>query len=196
MITAKALKSTPAEAAGGSDAELIAKVAAGDEASFRALTERYTGLIFSVAYRISYNRSAAEDAVQETLLRLWQKAGDYDAARGASVKTWLCRIATNLIIDERRKSGREYHGEVPEKADPAEGAQAVMEGRQTGQIVGRVLQDLPERQRSALVLFHYEGLSVKEIAEVLKTTPKGAERLLDRSRQALRRGLEEYKGVL
>jgi RNA polymerase sigma-70 factor, ECF subfamily len=134
--------------------------------------------------------------VQETLLRLWQKAADYDAQRGASVKTWICRIATNLCIDERRKSGREYHGEAPEKADPAQGAQAAMEDRQTGQIVGRVLQDLPERQRSALVLFHYEGLSVKEIAHALKTTPKGAERLLDRSRQALRRGLEEFKGVL
>lgn len=196
MITAKALKETPADAAGGSDEDIIAKVAGGDEASFRILTERYTGLIFSVAYRISYNRTAAEDVVQETLLRLWQKASDYDAQRGASVKTWICRIATNLCIDERRKSGREYQGDVPEKADPAEGAQAAMEGRQTGQIVGRVLQDLPERQRSALVLFHYEGLSVKEIAQVLKTTPKGAERLLDRSRQALRRGLEEFKGVL
>jgi RNA polymerase sigma-70 factor (ECF subfamily) len=112
------------------------------------------------------------------------------------VKTWICRIATNLSIDERRKSGREYSGEIPEQADPAEGAQAAMEEKQTGQAVGKALQELPERQRSALILFHYEGMSVKEIAEVLKTTPKGAERLLDRSRQALRRELKEFEGVL
>ncbi|HTK86009.1 MAG TPA: sigma-70 family RNA polymerase sigma factor [Patescibacteria group bacterium] len=196
MLKAGAAEKTREETAGGSDEDLVARIAAGDERAFRDFAERYTGLIFSVAWRMSRSRAAAEDIVQETLLRLWQKAGDYDVKRGASVKTWLCRIATNLCIDEKRKGGREYGGELPETADPSEGAQKTMETKETGEIVGRVMQELPERQRSALILFHYEGMSVKEIAEVLQTTPKGAERLLDRSRQALRRGLEVYKGVL
>lgn len=179
-----------------SDDILIARVAARDEAAFGIISERYSGLIFSIAYRMLNNRTTAEDIVQDVLMKLWNFAGDWDIKRGASVKTWICRIAGHACIDLQRKGKRESLGEVPETADTAENAEGALRARQTGAIVGRALQDLPERQRLALVMFHYEELSVAEIATALETSPKAAEGLLTRGRVTLRQTLEQYKGVL
>lgn len=178
------------------DAELITSVAAGDERAFRLLADRYTKLIFSLAYRMNFNAAGAEDMVQETLLRLWQKAGDWDANRGASVRTWLCRIAVNLCIDTKRKTKRDYTGEMPEQVDTSPSAQAMLEQRETSSIVRRAIEALPDRQRAALVLFHYERLAVKDIATTLKMTPKAVERLLDRARRGVRRNLQGVEGGL
>lgn len=178
------------------DDSLIAQVAARDEAAFRLLGERYSGLVFTIAFRMLNNRAGAEDVVQDVLIKLWNNAGDWDRARGASVKTWICRIATHSCIDVQRKRKRETLGDVPETADAADGAETMLKTRQTGIIVGRALQELPERQRLALVMFHYEDLSVADIATVLETSPKAAEGLLTRGRAALRQSLEAYKGEL
>ena len=191
-VSASAL---PSES-GPTDQELMTRIAKQDEKAFRLLADRHTGLLFNMAYRMNFSRAQAEDIVQETLFRVWQKAGDWDPNKGASPRTWMCRIATNLCIDNKRKAVHEYDGEAPERADTAPSAQAVLEADEAGGIVGRALQDLPARQRSAMVLFHYEGMTMKEIAAVLKTTPKSVERLLDRARWTLRRELETYRGLL
>lgn len=177
------------------DEELIARITAGDEAAFRVLAERYGNLLYSIAYRMRFSKAGAEDVVQEAMMRIWQHAGKWDKAKGASVKTWICRIASNLCIDDLRKQGRET-GDMPEdRADDAAGPHDALEEKQTGAMVGRQLQALPRRQRMALVLFHYEGLSVVEVAQALGTSHKGAESLLTRARVALRQRLEKYEGA-
>jgi len=178
------------------DEILIARVAVKDEAAFRIMSERYSGLIFSIAYRMLNNRAAAEDMVQDVLFKLWNFAGDWQAQKGASVKTWLCRITGNACIDGLRKKKPVNIDAVPDMADTAQNAEGNLRDRETGAIVGRALQDLPERQRLALVMFHYEEMSVIDIASVLKITPKAAEGLLTRGRLALRQSLAAYKGVL
>ena len=183
------------EGAVRSDTDLIAAIAGGDEGAFRLLADRYTKLIFSLAYRMGFSRGQAEDALQETLLKLWQRAGDWDADRGASVRTWLCRIAVNHCIDMKRKTKRDYTGEMPEQVDPAISAQTMLEQRDTARTVRQAIADLPERQRASLVLFHYERMAVKDIAVTLQLTPKAVERLLDRARQGLRRTLAGMEGL-
>lgn len=178
------------------DEILIARIATRDEAAFRMLADRYSGLLFSVAYRMLNSHAGAEDMVQDALIKIWNHAGDWDPKRGASVKTWICRIISYACIDVKRKSGRETLGEVPETADPGRNAETAVSDGETGAIVGKAMQDLPERQRLALVMFHYEGLSVAEIAAALETSPKAAEGLLTRGRSALRDSLVKYKGVI
>lgn len=178
------------------DDVLIRRVAARDEAAFGVLSERYAGLIYSIAYRMLNNRSAAEDMVQDVLFKLWNFAGDWQAEKGASVKTWLCRITGNACIDGLRKKKPVNIDDVPDMADTAQNAEGDLRERETGVIVGRALQGLPERQRLALVMFHYEEMSVIDIAGVLKITPKAAEGLLTRGRLSLRQSLAAYKGVL
>ncbi|MDB5490947.1 MAG: polymerase [Micavibrio sp.] len=183
------------ETAPGDDV-LIARVALKDEAAFGLMSERYSGLIFSIAYRMLNNRSAAEDMVQDVLFKLWNFAGDWQVEKGASVKTWLCRITGNACIDGLRKKKPLSIDDVPEMEDTTQNAEGDLRTRETGAIVGRALQDLPERQRLALVMFHYEEMSVIDIAGVLKITPKAAEGLLTRGRLSLRQSLAAYKGVL
>lgn len=181
---------------GPADDVLIKLVASKDEAAFRALSERYAGLIFSIAYRMLNNKSAAEDMVQDVLFKLWNFAGDWQAEKGASVKTWVCRITGNACIDVQRRKQPVNIDDVPEISDTAQNAEGYLRQKETGAIVGKALQDLPERQRLALVMFHYEEMSVIDIAGILKVTPKAAEGLLTRGRAALRGTLAEYKGVL
>lgn len=178
------------------DEILIARVASKDEQAFRMMSERYSGLIFSIAYRMLNNRTAAEDMVQDVLFKLWNFAGDWQAEKGASVKTWLCRITGNACIDVQRKKKPVNIDDVPEMADTARDAEGDIRTRETGAIVGAALQELPERQRLALVMFHYEEMSVIDIAAVLKITPKAAEGLLTRGRMTLRQSLAAYKGAL
>lgn len=178
------------------DEILIARVASKDEQAFKVMSERYSGLIFSIAYRMLNNKAAAEDMVQDVLFKLWNFAGDWQAEKGASVKTWLCRITGNACIDVQRKKKPVNIDDVPEMADPARDAEADIRAHETGVIVGAALQKLPERQRLALVMFHYEEMSVIDIAAVLKITPKAAEGLLTRGRMTLRQSLAAYKGAL
>ena len=177
------------------DEDLIARIAAGDQRAFRALADRYAGLLFSIARRMGFRADGAEDIVQETWLRVWRHAGRWSPKGGASVKTWLCRIAGNLCIDALRKKRHEAGAEIPDVADGAPGAQAGLESRQTALIVAGALQSLPGRQRAALVMFHYEEFSVAEIAAALDTTVKGVEGLLSRARKELRVTLEKQEGV-
>ncbi|MFN3826573.1 MAG: sigma-70 family RNA polymerase sigma factor [Micavibrio sp.] len=175
------------------DDVLIARIVARDEQAFAMITTRYSGIIFAIGYRMYANRTAAEDLVQDTFLKLWIHAGDWSPERGASVKTWLCHIASNLCIDRLRKSGREVLGDVPEQAGTDDNAEVSMGKAEIGAMVSSALQTLPDRQRLALIMFHYEEMSVIEIAAVLDTTPKAAEGLLSRGRIALKEALLPHK---
>lgn len=193
-VPAAAVHETP------DDQILITRIANRDEEAFRILADRYTGLLFSVAFRMSLSRSLAEDAVQETLFRIWRGAGSWRTDGGASVRTWICRVAGNVCIDGLRKGGREIGGadisetlDIPSSAPDPHG---VLERNETGRIVGAAVRGLPERQRLALVLFHYEGLSLMEIGATLGTSAKAAEGLLLRARKALRRKLKKLEGAL
>lgn len=178
------------------DDVLIGDVAAGDRDAFRVLAQRYTRLFYAVAVRAGLDRSEAEDVAQDTLLRVWRSADTWRRDGGASVRTWLYRIAWNICTDRLRQRKRPMV-ELPEDlAAATDGADKIMQDAQRGRIVGAAMAELPERQRVALILCHYEGLSHAEAAGVLGTTAKGVEGLVGRARQELAKRLKKYKGVL
>lgn len=170
------------------DAELIARIARGDAAAFRELSDRYLPKILTYAARLSRNPTEAEDIAQETFLRAWQHAPDYKPKGRAS--TWLFAIAHNLAIDRmRRRRRRPEDFEVDDERDAApysRGPGQLLERKEKVLTVQQALDQLPERQREALVLSHEQGLSNPEIAQVLDTSVEAIESLLARARRGLR----------
>ena len=174
-----------------SDEMLIGRIAAGDRRAFTAFTRRHGDFLYACAVRMMRESFEAQDAVQETLLRVWQKAGLWRPDGGASVRTWMYRIAYNVCIDALRR--RRPHSTLPETLEGGIRTDDVVQGRERSAIVGRALRQLPERQRAALVLCHYQGLSNAEAAAVIGTSVKGVESLLIRARRQMRDILKPYQ---
>jgi RNA polymerase sigma-70 factor (ECF subfamily) len=129
------------------------------------------------------------------MLRLWTHAGSYDPQK-AKLTTWLTRITVNICLDRLRKRSVEVWPETFDVAQPASLDRCVLEA-QVASKVDAALQKLPERQRLALVLCHYEEMSMAEAASVMEATPEAIESLLSRARRSLRRMLEpEWRTLL
>jgi RNA polymerase sigma-70 factor (ECF subfamily) len=167
-----------------SDETLIARIAAGDRRAFDVFVRRHGDFLFATAVRMMRTRPDAEDVVQETLLRIWQKAATWSPDGGASVRTWTYRIAYNLCIDmlRRRRPGTI----LPETLAAPEQTDRSIQERERARHVAAALRELPERQRAALVLCHYQGLSNGEAADVMGTSVKSIESLLIRARRQMR----------
>lgn len=174
----------------------MASVAAGDERSFRALTEVLYGPAIGLATKVLGDRAEAEDAVQAALVKLWTQAAKFDPAK-AKVETWFRRIVVNACID-RRRALRPVQpiDEVAETPSEDPVPEAAVAGLMRDARVNEAVMQLPARQRAAIALFYGEGATMKEIAEALETTPKAVEGLLARARADLAERLEPLKEEL
>lgn len=171
------------------EAVLVAEVGAGDRHAFGVLMERHLGSIVSVARRMLRDDAEAEDAAQETFLRLWRSGATLEIGP-AGVRPWLRRVVSNLCLDRVRGQGRvKVVDELPEVPEPAKQL-AVLESQDVQRRVEVAMQKLPERQRLALTLFHFEGLSQIEIGNVLGVSDEAVESLLSRARRQLKADLK------
>lgn len=169
---------------------LLARVSAGDARAFRGLVDRHLPTVLAIARRMLKDDAEAEDVAQETLLRLWRNAAGLDLGAGG-VRPWLRRVASNLCIDRVRARRNLSGGDaVPEEAEPAGQVRHLVE-RELGQRVDQALKALPERQRLALTLFHYEGMSQIEVGRVMQISDEAVESLLARARRALKAALKD-----
>jgi RNA polymerase sigma-70 factor (ECF subfamily) len=161
---------------------LMARLAGGDRAAFAAIVAALQAPGLRLADRTLNDRAAAEDVVQVALTRVWQLADQYQPGRG-SVEGWFRRIVLNLCLDQRRRQRPQLpietaHDLASDAPDPLAAALA-SDARAR---LAAAMAQLRPRQRAALALFHGDGLSMAEIAEVLETTPKAVEGLLGRAR--------------
>jgi RNA polymerase sigma-70 factor, ECF subfamily len=158
---ADATRETPA------DAELIAGMATGDVESFRALSNRYCGVLTNLSRRIVGNETDAEDVVAEALWRAWRAAKSFDSARG-SAAAWLITIARSCAIDLLR-ARKPVDWPLPYNPGP-ESVDSPSSGlilSQRAQFVRAALGELNERERTALEMAYYSDFSQTEIAERL-----------------------------
>ena len=178
------------------DEALVRRAGAGDRLAASTLVLRHTDKIMALCYRMLGERASAEDAVQETFLKLWKNAASW-TPKGAKFQTWLYRVAMNVCLDRLRKSGREAPEEAaPEQIDASPSADGVMIEAEQASVVKAALDGLPERQRQAIVLCHYQELSNGEAADIMGASVEAVESLLSRARRALRAKLAPMREEL
>ncbi len=167
-----------------SDDELLGQFADGDAAAARLLTGRLGPRCYSVALRMLGNQAEAEDVTQEAMMRLWKMAPNWVPGQ-AQISTWLFRVTLNLCADMRRKKRPEALDNV---AEPEDGAASVVDQLQDEarkDALQEALDQLPERQRQAVVLRHIEELSNPEIAGIMDISVEAVESLTARGKRSL-----------
>ena len=180
----------PAPGPVAKEMHLLAATARGDAQAFRTLVDAHLGAMLGNARRMLGDAAEAEDVAQEAMVRLWRNAATLELGPGG-LKPWLRRVVTNLAIDRIRASrNTSVVAEVPEQPSPA--LQEVgLEARDLSRRVQTALASLPDRQRMALVLFHFEGLSQIEVGESLGVSDEAVESLLARARRTLKSALKD-----
>jgi RNA polymerase sigma-70 factor (ECF subfamily) len=156
------------------DEELVARSIRGDADSFNQLVLRWERPIYALAYRTIGREEDARDLVQETFLRAFRALPGF---RGqAKFSSWLYRIALNLCRDWIRRERRAPLVQVPEgidvldlaaTAEPSEQIESLVARRDIARRVEKLMAQLPEEQRTAIILKEYHGLTFQEIAELL-----------------------------
>ncbi|MDY7094580.1 MAG: RNA polymerase sigma factor [Acidobacteriota bacterium] len=180
------------------DHEILARVAAGEVELFAQLVERHQGRLLRLCQRLLGNAEEAQEAAQETFLKAYRKAGGY-RPRG-KVYTWLYRIATNHCLNQLRRrrivrflslgqmGGAAGDDDEDREFDPPHGAadpEQALVSRRRWLDTRRAIDRLPPGQRSVLVLAKFEGLSYRQIAEVLEITEGAVESRLFRAMRNL-----------
>ena len=186
-----------------SDAAIMLRVAAGDEAGFNYLVQKYHRAMIHFLFRMVRNQAIAEEMAQEVFLRVYRSRESYRAE--AKFTTWLYRIATNLAVNHARDTKHERSsqtiyldapdpetGTTPDVADDQPSAEQSMVREERMAAIRKHVMALPERQRMAVLMHKYQGMDYRQIGEVLKLSESATKSLLFRAYQTLRDKLKDF----
>ena len=186
-----------------SDAAIMLRVAAGDEAGFNYLVEKYHRAMIHFLFRMVHNQAIAEELAQDVFLRVYRARASYRAE--ARFTTWLYRIATNLAVNHARDTKNErlaqtIHldapdeetGTTPDVADGGLSAEDQMLRNERMKAIRSRVEALPERQKIAVLMHKYQGMDYRQIGEVLKLSESATKSLLFRAYQTLRTTLKDF----
>ncbi|NNE85640.1 MAG: sigma-70 family RNA polymerase sigma factor [Sphingomonadaceae bacterium] len=170
----------------------IARAAAGDAGAWSALVNRHLPAVTRCAAYMLGDHTEAEDVAQDTFVRLHRKLDSWEGGEDG-LSSWLHRVAVNLSIDRKRAPARPVSlVEIGDVSEPA-GLDGPLDRKRH---VEAALAGLPDRQRAALVLVHYQGLSGREAASALEISVEALESLLARARRTLRNTLAPVRADL
>ena len=175
------------------DELLVSKAQTGDLAAYGELISRHQDRVYNMALKILNSPEDARDASQDIFIRVFKSLSSFDFR--SSYTTWLYRVATNVCLDMLRKKNKELHQTLPlgeQKAfeihlkDVSPGPEETCIEREKLKDLRKAINDLPEEHRVALVLHHYQGLSYKEVAEVLEIPENTVATRIHRAKKMLR----------
>jgi len=171
------------------DEQLLEQLRAGDETALAEVMRQYRYSIVNFCYRLLGNAGEADDAAQETFVRCYQAR--HRLRSGAKLSTWLFTIARNLCLDRLRYRKRHPTEALENVPEPVTISNEVG-NREIATAIATAVAQLPEDQRTVVVLAEYHGLSYAEIAEVMNCSVKSVEALLYRAKHALRTELRMW----
>jgi len=187
------------------DAVAVERTLAGDRDAYRILVERHSQNIYRLAYRMAGNSHDAEEIVQEAFLRGYQKLKQF--AGQANFGTWVYRIAANYAIDRiRQRKVEDSRRELPNREseegqeidplaqikDSTPSPERLAGSNQLALRMQQALQQLTPAERTAIVMRHWDGCGIEEIATVLKSSTTAAKNTVFRAVQKLRVALEPF----
>ncbi|WP_417231552.1 RNA polymerase sigma factor [Brevundimonas sp.] len=172
------------------DEDLVRRVGQGDPAAIQTMVTRKLPRMLALAQRMLGDAVEAEDVAQEAMVRAWRQAPRWTPGK-AKFDTWLHRVALNLCYDRLRRRREIPTDTLPERADDSVAPDRGLMAVETGLRVDAALARLPDRQREAIVLCHYQELTNIEAAALMTVSVDALESLLARGRRALRQALAD-----
>jgi RNA polymerase sigma-70 factor (ECF subfamily) len=182
------------------DKELVALSQQGQRDCFEILIQRYMEKAFHIAFNFTRDRETAKDLSQDAFLRAFANIKHFDGR--SSFYTWFYRIVVNLCLDHTRRRGRvswqslddmgEEPGEQQQLADMTFAPDQEAMAGEAKRKVDATLEAMPKKQRTAFLLRNHQGLSITDIAQVMKTTEGTVRVYLHRAVAALRQSLVEF----
>ncbi len=188
------------------DDSLIKQVGHGDRQAFTALVRRHQTAVLNLVHRYLNDGAEAEEVTQDVFVKIWKNAKSFKG--DANVTTWMFRIAVNTCLNHKRslKTTPAYLGrETNRRQQPEDGSNPLplqpehshqhrhMETEERNKLIRDAVDQLPAKQRMALVLSRFEGRSYAEIAELMKVSRSSTESLLFRAKQNLAKKLLLHK---
>lgn len=172
------------------DSILMLDVAKGNEHSFRILVEKWKNALLNFFYRSTSNTSTAEDLAQLTFINIYRARENYKAK--AKFSTYLFQVARNVLINEYRKSSRQPQSvELTTQTDFASDKNSEMEASELEEIFELTIANMPENQRTAILLLKQQGLTYDEIASAMNASVGAVKTWIFRARTTLRNALQE-----
>jgi RNA polymerase sigma-70 factor (ECF subfamily) len=197
--------SEQAEGVAISDAMAVERTLAGEREAYRVLVERHSAYVYRLAYRMTGNKEDAEEVVQEAFLRAYQKLQQF--AGNANFGTWVYRIAANYAIDRlRQRKNEDSRRERPQRVregepetdllsevkDASPSPEQLAGSAQLAAKMKAALDTLTPAERTAIVMRHWDGCGIEEIAVVLKSNTSAAKNTVFRAVQKLRLALKPF----
>jgi len=180
------------------DNELVQAVLQGQTAAFDVLLERYKNLVYSVVLRMVSCREDANDNAQEVFIKIYRNLEKYSDEFKFS--TWVIRIATNHVIDFRRRNKQAGMTDDLETAMDSGAATATVPSpeeayiaKEQSQMLHTAIESLPDMYKIPIVLYHQQGLSYQEISEIVDEPMSKVKNRLFRARKILKENLMSVK---
>ncbi len=168
------------------DSQLLEGVSEGNHEAFAILVRRHSERFYRVAYRFTGRRTEAEDIVQDAFLKLWERPGLWQADRNVLFTTWFYRVVVNLCLDQHKKKRPLQLIDDTGIEDERITQEGVMLENERQKLLDKQIVLLPERQRIALNLCFYEGLSNQEAASIMGLRLKALQALIMRAKTTLK----------
>ncbi|MBU2019877.1 MAG: RNA polymerase sigma factor [Bacteroidetes bacterium] len=170
--------------------------------NFEEIYREHKNLVYNLALQYTQNTQDAEEVAQDVFLKVYEKFGQFKEA--AALKTWIYRITVNQSLDyikakKRKKRWSLFtaksiesddHSSIPDFNHPG----VELENKEEVERLFSLINELPENQKTALILLKIEGLSQVEAAEILETSPKAVESLFQRAKKNLAEKLRQSEG--
>jgi RNA polymerase sigma-70 factor (ECF subfamily) len=183
------------------ETELIEQLKQGDETAFKTIVEQWQDMVYNTILGIVQNETEAEDLAQDVFIKVFEKIGTFKG--DSKFSTWLYRIATTTALDHLRSKKRKKRfgflqslagssGDEKEQIPDFNHPGVSLDNKERAAVLFKAIEALPENQKSAYMLHKLEGLSYRDVSEVLNTTVSAVESLMSRANQNLRKQLEEY----